>query len=391
MRVAYFAKLFLIASFLLLSTSAFADVPIKEAAQSLPDQFSDFHALSAAQIPSGFTEVQRAQDYGITSAATRYYRRETNPLASYHVTVLKAQSDSEAYALLTAQLSALRGQSGVSLSKLEGVGTVGFAKPGAVLFFKGVNFVIVSAAILDRAPDESILIARSFAETLDAGAGEIPPLAMHLPAWETAQERAVYAVSLSGLQMFVRNQSVLDAVSFEGGAEAVTAKYEQGQLVIIEFQTPQLAADNDARIGQRIAELRAQKQAVPSAYRRVGNYAVFVFDAPSEQAANGLIVQVKYEKVVQWLGEDPHRFERANRFWLNMSGSLIINTIKATALAILLCLGIGGVFGSVIFARRRAQAALHEQYTDAGGMVRLNLDELVAQPAPTRLLPPGDE
>src|SRR5205085_12242278 len=83
MRVAYFANLFFVASVLLRSTSAFADVPIKEAARSLPDQFSDFHALSAAQIPSRFTEVQRAQDYGITSAATRYYRRETNPLASY--------------------------------------------------------------------------------------------------------------------------------------------------------------------------------------------------------------------------------------------------------------------------------------------------------------------
>ena len=69
----------------------------------------------------------------------------------------------------------------------------------------------------------------------------------------------------------------------------------------------------------------------------------------------------------------------------------IINTIKATALAILFCLGIGGIFGSVIFARRRAQAALREQYTDAGGMVRLNLDELAAQPVPSRLLPPGDD
>ena len=88
---------------------------------------------------------------------------------------------------------------------------------------------------------------------------------------------------------------------------------------------------NDKALRDEIAELRAQNQSVPSAYRRVGNYAVFVFDAPNEQAANGLIDQVKYEKVVQWLGDDPHRFERANRFWLNMSSSLIINTVKATA------------------------------------------------------------
>jgi hypothetical protein len=130
---------------------------------------------------------------------------------------------------------------------------------------------------------------------------------------------------------------------------------------------------------------------VPSAYRREGNYAVFVFDAPSAQAAEALSQQVKYEKVVQWLGDDPHRFERANRFWLNMSSALVINTVKATALAILLCLGVGGLFGSFVFLRRRAQAALSAKYTDAGGMMRLNLDELAAEQPTAHLLPPREE
>jgi hypothetical protein len=233
--------------------------------------------------------------------------------------------------------------------------------------------------------------ARALAATLDVGAGEIPPLVGHLPAADTAQTQAAYVVSLSGLQAAVPNQPVLDAVSFEGGTEAVTAKYEQGHLVIVEFQTPQLASDNDGRIAQRIGELRGQNQPVPAAYRREGNYVVFVFDAPSEQAAQELAGQVKYEKVVQWLGEDPHRFERANRFWLNMSGSILLNTIKATGLAILLCLGIGGLFGGVVFMRRRAQAALSETYSDAGGMMRLNLDELATPDVQLRRLPPREE
>ena len=156
------------------------------------------------------------------------------------------------------------------------------------------------------------------------------------------------------------------------------------------FASPAALAD-EASLKAEIAELRAQNQPVPSAYRREGNYAVFVFDAPSAQAAEALSKQVKYEKVVQWLGDDPHRFERANRFWLNMSGALLINTIKATALAILLCLGVGGLCGGVIFMRRRAQAALSEKYSDAGGMMRLNLDELAAEQTPARLLPPREE
>ena len=274
---------------------------------------------------------------------------------------------------------------------MDGVGTAAFALPGKIYFYKGKVSVTVTGSRSDASDDDALInFARQFADTLDNGTGEIPPLVKHLPDWEAAQARAIYAVKLPMLQALI-NQPVLDAVSFEGGTEAVAARYDQGQLVIIEFATPQLAADNDARIGQRIAELHGQNKPVPSGYKRVGNYGVFVFDAPGEQAANALIEQVKYEKVVQWLGNDPHRFERANRFWLNMSGSLIINTVKATALAILFCLGIGGIFGSVIFARRRARAALREQYTDAGGMVRLNLDELAAQSAPTRLLPPGKD
>ena len=52
---------------------------------------------------------------------------------------------------------------------------------------------------------------------------------------------------------------------------------------------------------------------MPTAYRRVGNYAVFVFDAPGAEAANQLIDQVKYQQVVQWLGQNPFAYEQATR------------------------------------------------------------------------------
>jgi len=365
-----------------------AGVTSDEAAKLLPEQVGDFHAQKMPlPVPLRIFEhtALRPEDFDIVSAANTAYVSPTGQ--KFWVDIFQTSSDSGAYSLMSRNWA--QGQ----FKKADGIGTYGFIFPQHALgFYKGANCVFIDRLGNQTDDDTELLeFARSFAQTLDAGSGEFPTLVTHLPNWEAVQARALYAISLPTLKETVRNQPILDAVSFEGGTEAVTAKYDQGQLVIIEFQTPQLAADNDARIGQRIAKLRAQNQAVLSAYRRVGNYAVFVFNAPSEQAANALIDQVKYEKVVQWLGNDPHRFERANRFWLNMSGSLIINTIKATALAILFCLGIGGIFGSVIFARRRAQAALREQYTDAGGMVRLNLDELAAQPVPSRLLPPGDD
>jgi hypothetical protein len=62
-----------------------------------------------------------------------------------------------------------------------------------------------------------------------------------------------------------------------------------------------------------------------------------------------------------------------------MSTSVIVNTVKASGLAILLCLTVGGLFGTIIFRRRRAQAALTESYSDAGGMMRLDLDDHAAK------------
>lgn len=234
----------------------------------------------------------------------------------------------------------------------------------------------------------------ALAQTQPAGeAPEIPVILKHLPDWETVKERAVYVETMPALKQLVPNQPVLDALSFDGGTEAATATYEAGaRVVIFEYQTPQIAFDADAAIKARLGELRQSAgQPLPTAYRRVGNYAVFVFDAPNEAAAAGLIDKVKYEQEVRWLGENPYAVERANRAWLNMSTSVIVNTVKATGLAIAICLSIGGIFGGWIFMRRRAEAALTEKFSDAGGMLRLNLDDMSAQNNAARLIGHGEK
>lgn len=216
------------------------------------------------------------------------------------------------------------------------------------------------------------------AGSLGAGGGDDGPpiLVKHLPEWETAQGRAVYALSLPALQEAVPAQPVLEAVPFAGGTEAVTADYgAAGRLVIVEFLTPQIAFDADAAVKRRIDELRGAGAGVPSVYRRVGNYSVFVFGAGDAAAAERLAGQVRYEKEVRWLGDDPNRFEKHNRRWIDLSASVIVNTVKAAGLAIVACLGVGGLLGALIFRRRRAQTALAESFSDAGGMMRLNLDD----------------
>ena len=389
MRVSFLFKLgvFCLLALLFL-VPATANVTSVEAAKLLPARIGTFRAQKAA-LPYALRAFEHGRsepkDFGIVSADNRVYAAANGEALA--VDVIKTDSDAGAYALL----SKLRASG--NFSAIDGIGTeaIDINEHNVVAFFKGPIYVFIYSMSGKASHETLVTFARSFAGTLDAGANEIPVLVKHLPEWETMQQRALYYVSLPALQMFTPNQPVLEAVSFAGGTEAVTARYPSGQLVIIEFATPQLAADNDARINEKINQLRGAGQPTPSAYKRTGNYSVFVFDAPDDGAAKSLIGQVKYEKDVRWLGDNPYAAERANRRWLNMSVGVIVNTLKVSGLAIVLCLGVGAAFGGAIFMRRRTQAANQTRFSDAGGMVRLNLDDLAAESNPVRLLKRGGE
>jgi hypothetical protein len=214
---------------------------------------------------------------------------------------------------------------------------------------------------------------------------EVPALVMHLPNWETVKKYS-YVVTLNGLKEAVPSQPILDSIDFEGGTEAVAAHYGQSQLVIVEFANPHFASDNDRLLVTRIQELKGQGQPSPSSYRRVGNYSVFVFNATDEAAANQLIDQVRYQKVVQWLGDDPLLYDRLQRYFAETSAGVLVAVLKSSGLSLIACLAIGGLAGFLMFRHRRAQRAA--VFSDAGGSVRLNLDDLTGIRDSSRLLEP---
>jgi hypothetical protein len=272
---------------------------------------------------------------------------------------------------------------------MGGVGTASVVSRQRVVFFKGTTLLRVTDANPNSRGSEDVLaLARLFADLLDNGEGDIPVLLKHLPDWQNVQQEALYAVNPDTLKNSVPSQPIFDAVSFEG-AEAVVANYGAAQLAIIEFSTPQLAGDNDRSITARIQELRTHEQPVPTAYRRVGNYAVFVFNGQNEQAANQLIDQIKYEQVVRWLGDNPYLLQEAQRRYAETTLGVFVSVVKASGLALVSCLAVGGFFGALLFSRRRAQQKAVEAFSDAGGMLRLNLDEMTPQTDPARLIGPG--
>lgn len=380
-----------VAAFLALgfvSALAATALPTDDAGKVMPDRVGDFRASGAVRVAESSPFGKEApENFNAYSSATRTYTSTKG--ATFVLTLIRTNADPGAYALLTRYAIEMRSK-GQTLAKTDGVGTAGFVTPEGVIFFKGAALVSIVGRGARGNQEQLIEFARSFAETLTTDENDIPALVKHLPDWETAQERAAYVVSHNSLQAAAGNLPVLDAIDFSGGTEAIVASYDASQLVIVEFSTPQISVDNDARINARLKELRDAGQPVPTAYRRVGNYSVFVFNATDEQAAGQLIDRITYEKVVQWLGDNPRAFERAVREYNETTSGLIVGVVKASGFSALICLAVGCVFGGLVFMRRRAQQATTDKYSDAGGMLRLNIDEMTPQTDATRLLGKGD-
>ncbi|HEX8251040.1 MAG TPA: hypothetical protein VF599_22895 [Pyrinomonadaceae bacterium] len=222
--------------------------------------------------------------------------------------------------------------------------------------------LIVSAGVFAQAPAQEI-----------SEADGVPVIIKHLPDWENVHNKAALIKNTNDLRTALGERPVFDLIDFEGGTEAVAAPYEAGKLLIVEYNTPQGSIETDEKVKQRFAEAAPEP---PIYYRRVGNYNVFVFDAADETAANALLDQIKYEKIVQWLGEDPFLYERQQRSYAITLTEIFFGTVLAIVsgigLAVLAGIGVGVLF---FYARKRQRDEM-ESFSDAGGMLRLNLDDL---------------
>lgn len=320
-----------------------------------------------------------AQDPGSSTEQTQCIAGKKQQRVTVEIT--RFRQDSEAYELLSKVAAEARARH-ADVEIRPSYGTAGFAEEGEISFFKGTAFVQLKGGDAQALKE----CAQQFSSGLDQGEGDIPALLKHLPNPEEAQRTAIYLNSFTDLNELAIQQGVLSAVESGGNADAAFAAYGPSKVLIVEFNTPQLAGDNDRRIIARIQELWKLGQPAPAAYRRVGNYSVFVFDAPDEQTAKQLIDQVKYEQVVRWLGENPNIFKEAEKRYINTTLGVLVAVLKASGYALIACLGLGGLFGGLLFTYRRAQQKAVTAYSDAGGMLRLNLDELTPETDPGRLL-----
>lgn len=197
----------------------------------------------------------------------------------------------------------------------------------------------------------------------------VPVLIKHLPDWESVHANASITNNVADLRRVLGERPVFESLEFAPGTEAVTAPYDAGKLLLIEYTTPQAATEADAKFQQAV-------QSQPIIYRRIGNYSAFVFDAADANAANALLDQIKYEKTIQWLGEDPFLIKKFERYMATMGRDVAMSTVLFIGFVFLTAIVLGVVGGFVYFRFRENQRAGMAAFSDAGGLTRLNLDNL---------------
>lgn len=232
------------------------------------------------------------------------------------------------------------------------------------------SFFVATGALLTLAFFAAPLSAQTGYTSQEVSDSDgIPVLIKHLPEWESVRSNATITNNIADLRHVLGERPIFASLEFAPGTEAVTAPYGAGKLLLIEYPTPQAATEADAKFQQAV-----QSESV--VYRRIGNYGAFVFDSADVNAANALLDQIKYEKTVQWLGEDPFLIKKFERYIASTGRDVALSTVLFIAFVLLSAILLGVIAGYIYFRYREHQRAGMAAFSDAGGLTRLNLDDL---------------
>lgn len=324
--------------------------------------------LSAEQsgvLPDG--DVYK--EFWLESLTSRHYTDGTNSVA---VEVFRMQYESGAYGLFTFNRNKL------AENRSE--------------FFSGRHLVSLSSEKTNSIPQD---LVQALKDSLNAVSGELPPLPSHLPEENKIADSEIYLVGAAALSRLDGFADLKDVVNFSGGTEIAFAKYRNGNsgigLVIVEYHTPQLATDGEAQFKNYFGALPEQEKN-QRLLKRIGNYIVLTTKAEDSPGAEKIISQIKYNPGVYWEGKKlshiPLAFRPPDPFALeemSQTANVILRTFYWVGVMLFVAIILGFISGWIFFywnRSRRNKLGYDNVFSDAGGSVRLNLDEY--------LLPPGD-
>lgn len=317
-------------------------------------------------------------EYGVTSAASREY-------SGVRVEVFEAKNQAGAFGLFS--FFSRAAAAGLTSHDL-GSGSV--RVNGELVFWKANYFVRLSTAkhSLGRSSEDSL--ARLIADAIVPTTARVPYPALleSLPKNSIVAGTERYFVGPEALSSEIEHAR--EMFEFDGDTEAALAEYTQGaqpetqgtkstanpagsssalKLVIGEYHTPQFATDAMERLTNYVSSLPESEQSA-IIVKRTGNYVIAALNVRNRDFAESLVNSIEYPYTVKWLRNplwptnDPFRTQKA--------AEMLLSTFGLLGLILLTVLAGGTVFGTTIFLKRRKQQ--REIFSDAGGMLRLDLD-----------------
>jgi hypothetical protein len=335
----------------------------------LPDRLGQrWRAVSPARVLdgqrlSGLPDADVFGEYGLQRFISRVY---TDGHVESSVEVFELNQIPGAYGLFTFD----RGQ----------------LPPNSREWRQGRYVVRVSGGEADA--DSGRQMFEAIKPDLIGGEGELPPLPLHLPETDKVADSEKYVVGPAALARLKNFGSLKDAIGFGVGAEVTTADYRSGggqmNLIIVEYYAPQSAAEGESRIRDHFNTLpQAEKDRL--ILKRLGNYVIAMSNVQDMPAAQNIVGQIKYQKKIYWSGRkftdiplevrppDPLAVEDMTRTVKTM-----IRSFYMMGIAILTALILGGAIGFSLFQwkrYRRRKLGMDDIFSDAGGTLRLNLDD----------------
>lgn len=312
-------------------------------------------------------------EYGLKELATRFYSDGKSKMV---VELYQTQFPSEAYGLYTF-IRANR-----TKNHFE---------------FHFGSFLISILSDSEETPiDQSVIEALK--ANVPSDEGDLPSLPFNLPEQDKIAGTEKYVIGPAAIGKIKEFSDLKNVINFAGGTHAIIANYRNTtgyfSLIIIEYNTPQLATDGFTHIQSYFATFSDERKST-RLLSRVGNYITVAVNVLDASRANSIISQIIYNPKVYWEGKkitdlpiqfrppDPLAIEEASQ-----TAKIIIRTFYWIGVMIAGAILVGLLTGGFIFYWKRHQRrklGLDDIFSDAGGTIRLNLDDFLLQPEDSSL------
>ncbi len=371
-------------------------LPDKLAGGKATSETKEYQADNLHELTGDETRIY--QEYRLVSAASRLY------LGSIQADIFQMDTPDAAFGLFTFQAgNNFTFQAGNNLTSHQKhqVGVASVWNREKFIFWKDRYLVRVrNANEVDKAAGIQESIAAEIANNISSPDKpiELPTLLHSLPKNYVERSERYFLGAESLNAYFERGR---DIFSFNGDAEATIAEYQKPdavanraegepgkgatkhrpasrltvskpfKLVIVEYHTPQFATEAE---GQATAYLASLSEAEQSRLivKRIGNFLVGASNFEDREYAEQLVSSIEYPYVVKWL-QNP-AIPTRDPFQEQKVAQVILSSFSLVGLAGLIMMTGGLLVGTFVFLRRRRQN--RESFSDAGGMLRLQLDPM---------------